>query len=68
MKPCCEECSKRMIAFCDLSSQEDDKLILIIKLLASYSHETPMEMRQVHTLGFLLEEYGLRSFSWKFTS
>ena len=57
MKPCCEEFPKRMIVFNDLSAQEDDKLLLIIKLLASFSHEAPMEMKQVHTLGFMLEEY-----------
>lgn len=57
MKPCCEEFSKRMITFCDLSTQDDDKLLLIIKLLASYSKESSMEMKQVHTLGFMLEEY-----------
>lgn len=57
MKPCCEEFSKRIVVFCDLSAQEDDKLLLIIKLLASFSHEAPMEMKQVHTLGFMLEEY-----------
>lgn len=57
MKPCCAEFSKKMITFCDLSSQEDDKLLLMIKLLASFGHEVPMEMKQVHTLGFMLEEY-----------
>lgn len=57
MKPCCEEFSKRMVVFCDLSAQEDDKLLLIIKLLASFSYDATMEMKQVHTLGFMLEEY-----------
>lgn len=57
MKPCCEEFSKRMIAFCDLSAEADDKLLLIIHLLASFSNEAPLEMKQVHTLGFMLEEY-----------